>query len=74
MRKIIVLGALLLVAPGLSGCVVATVGGAVVGGVVDVASTAVHVTGDVVSGAADIATGQSGDKDDKDKKKSDDDN
>lgn len=74
MRRIIVLGALLLVAPGLSGCVVAAVGGAVVGGAVDVASTAVHVTGDVVSGAADIATGQSGDKDDKDKKKSDDDN
>jgi hypothetical protein len=71
MRKIIVLGALLLVAPGLSGCVVAAVGGAVVGGAVDVASTAVHVTGDVVSGAADIATGQS--SDDKDKKKSDDD-
>jgi hypothetical protein len=74
MRKIIVLGALLLVTPCLSGCVVAAVGGAVVGGAVDVASTAVHVTGDVVSGAADIATGQSDDKDNKDKKKPDDDN
>lgn len=73
MRKIIVLGALLLVAPGLSGCVVAAVGGAVVGATVDVAATAVHVTGDVVSGAADIATGQSS-SDDKDKKKSDDNN
>jgi hypothetical protein len=74
MRKMIVLGALLLVAPGLSGCVVAAVGGAVVGGAVDVASTAVHVTGDVVSGVADVATGQTGDSDkDKDKKKSDDD-
>jgi hypothetical protein len=44
-----------------------------VGGAVTVASTAVHVTGDVVSGAADIATGQSDDKK-KDDKKPDDDN
>jgi hypothetical protein len=43
----------------------------VVGGAVSVASTAVHVTGDVVSGAVDVATGSS--NDDKKKKKSDDD-
>ena len=66
MRKILMLGVLALTASGLSGCVVAEVGGAVVGAGVSVASTAVHVTGDVVSGAADIATGQSGDKEPRD--------
>jgi hypothetical protein len=70
MRKILCLGALALAGFGLSGCVVASVAGAAVDGAVSVTSTAVHVTGDVVSGAADIATGQSGD--DK-KKKSDND-
>ena len=62
MRKILCAGALVLAGFGLSGCVVASVGGAVVDGAVTVTSTAVHVTGDVVSGAADVATGQSGDK------------
>ena len=74
-RKILCLGALTLAGFGLSGCVVASVGGADEGGEVSVTSTAVHVTGDVVSGAADIATGQSDDDDKKkDDKKSDDDN
>ena len=51
MRKILCMGARALAGFGLSGCAVATIGGAVVGGAVSVASTAVHVTGDVVSGA-----------------------
>ncbi len=67
MRGILSLGAAAAACVYLSGCAVAHVGGAVVGGAVDVASTAVHVTGDVVKGAADVATGQSDDK-----KKSDD--
>jgi len=62
------LSVLALVAAGLSGCAVAEVGGAVIGAGVDVASTAVHVTGDVVGGAADAATGGSSSD-----KKSDDD-
>jgi hypothetical protein len=62
MRKILCFGALALAAFGLGGCVVADVAGAAVGGAVSVASTTVHVTGDVVSGAADAATGQSDDK------------
>ena len=75
MRKILSVGALVLVGFGLSGCVVASVAGAAVDGAVTVASTAVHVTGDVVSGAADVATGQSDDDKKKDdKKKPDDDN
>jgi hypothetical protein len=58
------LGVLALAAAALSGCAVAEVGGAVIGAGVDVASTAVHVTGDVVGGAADIATGSSDKKSD----------
>src|SRR5262249_15557161 len=56
MRKIEVLSALALAGFALSGCAVASVGGAVVGGAVSVVSTTVHVTGDVVKGAADVAT------------------
>src|ERR1700753_3582476 len=66
MRNILGLCAILLAGVTLSGCAVAEVGGAVVGATVSVASTAVHVTGDVVSGVADVATGQSDDKDKKD--------
>jgi hypothetical protein len=69
MRKILCFGILVLAGIGLSGCVVASVAGAAVDGAVTVTSTAVHVTGDVVSGAADVATGSSSNK----KKKSDDD-
>ncbi|HWA03180.1 MAG TPA: hypothetical protein VG819_06575 [Rhizomicrobium sp.] len=58
---------LLFLCPMLSGCVVAHVAGAAVDGAVTVTSTAVHVTGAVVKGTADVVTG--GDK----KKKSDDD-
>ena len=68
MRKIVCFGALMLASVGLSGCVVTSVAGAAVDGAVTVTSTAVHVTGDVVKGAADVATGQS---DDDKKKKSD---
>jgi hypothetical protein len=67
MRRILCFSALALASVGLSGCVVASVAGAAVDGAVTVTSAAVHVTGDVVKGAADVATGQSGD----DKKKSD---
>jgi hypothetical protein len=70
MRKILCLCTLALGGVGLSGCVVASVAGAAVDGAVTVTSTAVHVTGDVVKGAADVATGQSGD-DKKDDKKPD---
>ena len=67
MRKILCFAALMLASTGLSGCVVASVAGAAVDGAVTVTATAVHVTGDVVKGAADVATGQSDD----DKKKPD---
>ena len=70
MRKILCFSALAFTSAGLSGCVVASVAGAAVDGAVTVTSTAVHVTGDVVKGAADVATGQS----DGDKKKKSDDN
>ncbi len=70
MRRILCFGAVLLASAGLSGCVVASVAGAAVDGAVTVTSTAVHVTGDVVKGAADVATGQS--DDDKKKKSRDD--
>jgi hypothetical protein len=69
MRKIVCFGALALACFALSGCAVASVAGAAVGAGVDVASTAVHVTGAVVKGAADVATGSS--DDDKKKKKDD---
>jgi hypothetical protein len=59
MRKVLVFGALALMAFGLCGCVVASVGGAVVDGAVTATSTVVDVTGDVVSGAADAVTGTS---------------
>jgi hypothetical protein len=75
MRKILCFGALALASFGLSGCVVASVARAAVDGAVTVASTAVHVTGDVVKGAADVATGQPDDDKKKgDKKKPDDGN
>jgi hypothetical protein len=69
MRKILCFCALALASAGLLGCVVASVAGAAVDGAVSVASTTVHVTGAVVKGAADIATGQSDEK--KDDKKPD---
>lgn len=69
MRKIVCIGTLVLAGFGLSGCVVAHVAGAAVDGAVTVTSTAVHVTGRVVKGTADVVTGGS----DEDKKKSDDD-
>jgi hypothetical protein len=70
MSIVLRLSLLALAVAGLSGCAVAEVGGAVIGAGVSVASTAVHVTGDVVGGAADIATGGSSD----DKKSGDDGN
>ena len=69
MTFVVRIAALAVLAASLSGCAVAEIGGAVIGAGVDVASTAVHVTGDVVGGVADAATGGSSD----DKKKSDDD-
>jgi hypothetical protein len=49
MRRIAILAALTGLGLSLSGCAVAEVGGAVVGAGVSAASTAVSVTGDVVS-------------------------
>ncbi len=62
MGKIFSLGALVLAGFSLSGCVVAHVAGAAVDGAVTVASTAVHVTGSVVKGTADVVAGSSDDK------------
>ncbi len=73
MSRMLCFVAIALTGFSLSGCAAARVGGAGRRGAVSVASTAVHVTGDVVKGAADIATGQpDDDKKKDDKKKSDD--
>lgn len=62
MRKILAFCMLPLLGPVLSGCAVASVAGAAVDGAVTVTSTAVHVTGRVVKGTADMATGSSEEK------------
>jgi hypothetical protein len=68
MRAMLTVSALFVLGLGLSGCAVAEVGGAVIGVGATVVSTAVSVTGDVVSAGVGAITG-SGDSDDDKKKK-----
>lgn len=67
MRAIVIASTLVLLGFGLSGCVVAEVGGAVIGAGASAVGTAVDVTGDVIGGVAGAVTGS--DSDDKKKSK-----
>lgn len=67
MRLLLKAFALCLAAPFLGGCVVASVGGAVIGAGATVVSTTVDVAGSAVRGVAHTVSG-SGKKDDSDKK------
>jgi hypothetical protein len=68
MRSVTVLGAIAVLAMGVSGCAVVGAGVAVVGAGVSVATTVVGTAADV---AGDIVTAPFGGSDDSDKKKKD---